>query len=424
MGILARLETARNGRPTPGSPPVRQTQDKQVLREDLPFHQDRIPAVTQQVYDTVIIGGGVVGLATAYCLAEAGIGPLLIVERGDVAGEASAANNGGVWPEFEGLELSPDFRRLGKVSRDLFLEWSQQDGMDFEFRENGVLVPAFTEEELHELKNSIDACVDEPLEHAMVAPADIRKIEPVLSHDIIGGAFFDREVHVNPLKVCCSLAGSVRRRGVEIRAQCPVQGADCQGDSVKALHTADGPVHADRFIDCAGPWASYLPGLALELPIQPGRGQGAVTEKAPPLLNTCTFYKVGLFQLVSGNFLLGGTLAYTGFDTAAPPENLEVICGFGAKMFPRLREFSVLRTWARLRPVTPDEMPLVGLIPGYDNLYINAGHFRNGLLLAPVCGRLLADHLASGEETRDLAVFSPTRFPHTSEASEEAAHAG
>lgn len=364
----------------------------------------------QKSYDTVIIGGGVIGLATAYYLAEAGVGPIALLERGDLAGEASSANLGGVWAEFEGLTLGGSFRRLAHASRELYAELSAQPGMEFEFRRNGVIALAFSAEEMDILRAQVRACVDDPPACSILDGRAVRELQPGLSEEITGGLHFPRECHVNPLMVCWSLIRALHRRRVELLPRCEVVGADVASGRLLALRTPSGTVRAGRFVNCAGPWAARLPELALPLPIQPGRGQAIVTERVPWQLHTPVFCGISLIQTAGGNVIAGGTLAFTGYDTTAPWDNFRHICSLAARALPRLQDVLVLRTWARLRPHTPDELPIVGGMPGFENVYMNAGHFRNGLLLAPITARLLADWIARGSLGPGLTDLRPMRF--------------
>ncbi|NLG87478.1 MAG: FAD-binding oxidoreductase, partial [Firmicutes bacterium] len=206
--------------------------------------------------------------------------------------------------------------------------------------------------------------------------------------------------------------------------------------SIEKLVVPGGCVYAQSYILCTGVFtSSLLAPLGLELPLRPRRGQLVVTEPAPPLIQhifLCARYiaakyhpellasaeddalrlgvGLALEQTAAGTLLVGSTREFVDWDTSTTLEGIRTVLRHGARILPVLDKLHIIRTFAGLRPYTPDGLPYLGRLPGVDNLYIAAGHEGDGIALAPITGKLMAELITSGTTSIPLSEFAPDRF--------------
>ena len=194
---------------------------------------------------------------------------------------------------------------------------------------------------------------------------------------------------------------------VALREQCEVTGFELAGGRVAAVHTPAGSVSAGHVIVCGGAWASgLLEQVGIRLPVRPVKGQ-MILFKAPPGLVRRVVLMDGRYVIprADGRVLAGSTLEETGFDRSISREARESLWQSAIRIIPALADCEVEHHWAGLRPGSPDGVPFIGAVPGVDNLSVNAGHYRNGLVLAPASTRLLVDQLLGREPILDPAPY-------------------
>jgi glycine oxidase len=333
----------------------------------------------------VIIGGGVIGCAIAERLSRDSRHRVLLLERDALGAHASSAAAGILSPHGEADMTSFD---LAHRSFALFPETVrrvERSGIVVEFRAQESLVPAFTGEEERQLRRASDRWLD---------AAQTRAEEPALNLRVRGAALF-AEAQVTPTRLVRAFAHTAAAQGAEIREGAPVGGIAVQAGCVQGVQTADGLVKADLVVLAAGPWSAALAGpLGVALNVRPSRGQLVLLRPRPGLLRRMLLWRGSyLVPKPDGAVVAGSTEEDVGFDDRPTVEGVIRLLEFATSAVPQLRSAVVERTWAALRPATPDRRPIIGAVPGVPNLLIATGHNRNGILLAPITAEVVAERL-------------------------------
>ena len=360
--------------------------------------------------DFVVIGGGVIGMMTTLQLADAGHSVTLL-ERGECGREASWAGGGIVSPLYP-WRYRASISRLSTWSEGFYPELSlrlmEETGIDPEYRQRGLLYLRVDDEAdamawAREVGKPLER-VDADFVYAKepdVAPG----VEDALWMPTLGSLR-------NPRLVRALRKRLASMTKVRIHEGCEVTGFRRQGRRIAAVETTSGTVPGDQVIVCGGAWAAgLLEQVGVRLPIRPVKGQ-MILFKAPPGRVRRVVLMDGRYVIprADGRVLAGSTLEETGFDKSLTHEARESLWESAVKIIPTLAECEVEHHWAGLRPGSPDGVPFIGRVPGVDNLYVNAGHYRNGLVLAPAATRLLVDQLLGREPIVDPAPYLPARL--------------
>ncbi|HKF20551.1 MAG TPA: glycine oxidase ThiO [Candidatus Angelobacter sp.] len=338
--------------------------------------------------DVIVAGAGIIGVSVAIELRLRGA-EVAVLERGEPGREASSAAAGML--AFADPETPSLLRPLAATSAQLFPEYvadlEESSAMHVDFRQQGAIAllpgdPA-------------------PPEYRKLSPKEVRQLEPALETGELE-SFFVAEGSVDPVLLMQAALRSSVRRGVEIRSHCTVQQIDRKGTQLE-IRTNSATLTATTVIDCRGAWSGP--------PVRPRKGQSIYLqpERAGLLEHIVVSPEVYLVPRSSGKILAGATVEDVGYDKTVEPEIVRRLHAAAGRLLPQLASAAVIESWAGLRPGSPDDLPLLGATatPG---LFLATGHFRNGILLAPVSARIIAD-LATGKPTTpDISVFSPLRF--------------
>jgi glycine/D-amino acid oxidase-like deaminating enzyme len=398
--------------------------------------------------DVLIVGGGVVGAATSYFLARAGV-VNVVVEQHTPAWGASGRNPGYVWTHTRAEGVQMDLAKAGRALYDELVE--ELD--DFEFRASGGMIYFF--EDSHELfPRFVEGRRRAGLPMELLDAADARERCPVLPDDVAGATFNPLDAHVEPTKLTQALMAGARRLGAELESSA-VEALIVDGDRCVGVKTSGGELRAQTVVIAAGSWSpNLLRPLGLSLPIVPMRLQMALTEpieqRFEPLLYGPTAVKqyaltkdlagydeeeflhpletifpgLAMLELVAqrpdGRVLLGCPMDFVGMQDQPTVGGLALTCGIIGDHIPVLRDVAIERTWAGLLPQTPDALPVLGPVEGLDGLVLATGHVF-GMAAGPISGKLIAQRLVGGTPDLDL---SPFRFerPEIAEAVEDFGH--
>jgi glycine oxidase len=354
--------------------------------------------------DVLILGGGVIGLTTAYFLAREGV-QVEVVDKGDFGQEASWAG-AGILPPGNPLHARTPFDQLRAHSAALFPTFSaelrERTGIDNGYMRCGGLefIAAAGEGTEQEWQ-------DEGIAYETLDERALARLEPALAPRL-GPAHYlpDMAQLRNPRHVRALVAGS-HSFGARLRPGCPVHGFERHGDRIRAARTVEGPLLAGRYVLAAGAWTDALLELVGWQPgIHPVRGQIALLNTGAPLFRRILLQ--GARYLVprpDGRVLVGSTEEEAGFDKRTTAAAIADLLTLATGLVPALADAHLEHCWAGLRPGSPDGLPFLGAVPGLENLFVAAGHFRSGLQLSPATGLVLKELLLGQPLTVPLEPF-------------------
>jgi len=362
------------------------------------------------------VGGGIIGCSIAFFLAKNGVRPL-ILERGPVGGEASSGAAGMLTAQAHADEPGP-LLDLKLASRALYeglaVELLERTGIDIEYRTLGHVVPALTDQESEVLAGRIEWQVAHGLRAEKLDARAAREMEPGLAPDVRGAGWFPEDHHVNNTAVTQAFASATMRLGGEIRTECAVIDLAREGERVMGVRTTGEIISTGTVILCAGAWMQQFERAAgIPLPIVPAKGQMVVARLEPPALRHVV-YGTGGYAIPrpSGEHIIGSTVEFVGYDKRVTVEGVTGILQGITRLVPALHEAAMVTSWACLRPAAPDGLPLLGPVPGRPGLVVATGHFRNGILLAPITGKIIAEFITTGKSSVSMQPFRPDRaFP-------------
>lgn len=357
--------------------------------------------------DVLIVGGGVMGLMTARELARSGC-RVTLLERGEPGREASWAGGGIVSPLYP-WRYSPAVTALARHAKReypaLVEALLNETGIDAELVRCGMLML-----DAHDTR---DALAWAEREDEVVQRHDhdaMRYKWPWLSPVWHEGLLMPGIAHVRNPRLLHALKASLPLLGVRVESGAEVVGMQLQDTRVVSVMTDDGrQFSGDQVVICGGAWSSGLLhrlGVQMTVPVRPVRGQMLLYRLAPGTL-PCMVMANGRYLIPrrDGHVLCGSTLEETGFDNSTTEEARVSLMQSATQLLPQLEGVEPVAHWAGLRPGSPNGIPFIGRIPERDNLWINAGHFRNGLVLAPASARLLADLLLQREPMLDPSPY-------------------
>jgi glycine oxidase len=356
----------------------------------------------------VVAGGGVIGAAISYYLQTSGASVVLL-ERGQIGGEASGASAGMLIAPIEDAE-NRAFNNLRRASLamypDLLAAIQARSGIDVEYKQPGMLRTARSPETAGALRRMAKR-------HPGLQWVDgraLRQAEPSLSPRVIGAAYSPSDADLNPALLTRALAAAAARAGADVREQTMVTGFNGKGPRLAGVSTSVGDVTADAVVLAAGAWTAPLSlRLKAGLATPPMRGQ-MLAYRSDAIRHAVWGEDGYLVPKPGGIVFAGATIENVGFRKSTTARALSALRRMAAGLVPDLADAEIARSWAGLRPGSPDGMPIVGRLPGKDNAFVATGHFRNGILLAPITGKLMCDLLLSGRADRRLRPLSPKRF--------------
>ncbi len=368
--------------------------------------------------DVLIIGGGIIGCAIAWRLAEGRL-KVTVVDRGEPGAEASSAAAGMLAPQ--GETVTPDaFFEFGRASRDLYPEFVREvetaSRMKVGYRREGTLLVAASDEEERELDAVYNGQTKAGLALERLSPQACHARVSGLAPEIRSGLFVAGDHWLDNEKLAAALVKAAHRAGVKFRTRAAVRRFEIKSGRVASVQLAPASkagtkkLSAGIFVLAAGSWSSGLAESAgLRLPMSPCRGQMIEFEAPKPPGHVV---RSGLHYLVPrdrGRVLAGTTAEYVGFDKAVTAQGLDSIISGVARIVPFLKQYRFRRAWCGLRPDTADHRPILGF-GDITNLVFSTGHFRNGILLAPITAQVIEELILSGSTGHPIEEYRPGRF--------------
>lgn len=352
-----------------------------------------------KAWDVIIVGGGIIGLSLSVALRKRGAA-VLVVERGEPGREASHAA-AGMLADCT-LETPVVLQPLAAASARMYPEFvhelEDESGMHVDLRDQGTLLfpspehaheqPSFTAESL--------------------PPAPLPEMEPALA-DTTRTAFYLKERSVDPRALTAAALKAAKHRGVDIASGTNVTGLMLADDRAIGVASDKTNYSAAAVVNCAGAWAGLVG--PHKFPTRPVKGQmlAVACGRRDVVRHVLRAPEVYVVPRSDGRILIGSTLEDAGFDKRTVPATIQRLHEAAMDLIPALREGRILEAWAGLRPGTADDLPILGATatPGY---FVAAGHYRDGILLAPVTAQVMAEVVTGGKPGMDLSAFSPLRF--------------
>ncbi len=350
-------------------------------------------------WDVIVAGGGIIGLSLSMALRRSGA-RVLIVERGEPGREASSAAGGMLVDS--SLETHAALQSLATASARLYPEFVREieteSGMKVDLRDQGTIIFP-PPEQVHQHAD---------LTTTALLSARLAELEPSLAEDS-RVAFQLKERSVDPQALAAAAVKAAKHQGVDFSSGDPAISVNLSNGSVTGLRTTKTTFLAAKVINCAGAWAGQI--APYKFPTRPVKGQ-MLSLAAPSralLRHVVRAPEVYLIPRSDGRIVVGTTVEQVGFDKRTDVPTIQRLYRAAVKMIPALRDAKILKDWAGLRPGTPDDLPILGATatPGY---YVATGHFRDGILLAPITAQIMADVVAGNPCHQDLSPFSAERF--------------
>jgi len=410
--------------------------------------------------DVLVIGGGAIGICSAYYLAEKGL-KVSVVEKGEIASGCSGANAGLIVPSHciplaspgvlrQGLKsmLNPEsafyiktrfdpalFRWLWKfrkacrlqqmhkgirvlhdlnyASLELFDHLIEGESLSCNYKQDGWLLAYRSDKGYQEALEEARLLQSYDIELKIMNTDEVLEMEPTLIKEISGGIYFPEDAHLAPTKFVQALAERLRERGVTIYEQTEVVEFETSHDRVTTVRTNRGDFQPEQVVLAAGAWSPGLvQALDLKLPVQPAKGY-SISIKRPESCPAIPLYlsedKVAVTPLEDA-LRFAGTLELVGMDFNVNRRRLNTIMHATKDYLRQIEDLDIIEIRPGLRPCTPDGLPIIDRFPGYENLIIATGHGMLGISLAPITGKLISQLTCEQAPSIDLSPLQVTRF--------------
>jgi sarcosine oxidase subunit beta len=393
--------------------------------------------------DVVVIGGGVVGTAVAYFLARKNI-DVILVEKGAITAGTSGRGEGDVLV----CDKTPGFdSRLTRLSQNLFPEIANQLDYDIGWTQKGSLLAIENEAEMEAAKTLCSQLAAEGLPVRILDKYEVHEDEPYLAPDIVGGMETDCDGSLNPMALAYGLVNGLKKLGAKVLTHRAVTGIGLDANGcVERVVTEGEEILSKRVVNAAGVWAAEIGKLVgLDIPIKPRQGHLLVAERTFPVARrkvmefgymmakfdsqdyvrqvTPEMKKYGVALVFepteAQNFLIGSSRRFTGMDTTCHIDVLHAMAQRAIRFFPVIKDIKVIRSYAGLRPFTPDHLPIISEteVPGF---YVAAGHEGDGIGLSLITGKLIAQMICDEAPEISIETLKLSRFKDsTTDVSQE-----
>ncbi len=363
----------------------------------------------------VIIGGGIVGCATAYELARVGMEEVVLVEKDYLTAGSTGRCGAGVRQQW-GLEMNV---RLSRHSCRM-LE-TLEEYLDYphsvEFKQGGYLILAFSEKLMEQFRKNVTLQNRLGTPSRLVSPGEAREIVPHLTaENLVGATFCPEDGHANPFHTTMAYARAARRLGVDIRTHTRATAISLRGDRVVGVHTDRGFISTEIVFNAAGPYSARVAEMVgVQIPVYSERHQILVTEPVEPFQTPMVIsFEYGMYcqQTPHGSFVmgLGDPSEPRGINMQATWEFAEEVAHKALGMMPALGGLRVVRQWSGPYNITPDAQPILGGVPGLDGYFMAVGFSGHGFMVAPMTARLMAQMILGEPMDMDVSMLHLERF--------------
>lgn len=366
----------------------------------------------------VVVGAGVIGCAIAWRLGQAGM-RVVVVERGRVGGEASGAAAGMLAPLVE-TEREDDFFNLTRDSLAMYADFARElkasSGVDIEYRAEGTLYLAFTEEDEEELDRRWRRQHEIGLKVNRLNAERAFELESLINPALRFALKYPGDHQVDNRRLMTALHAAARNVGVEFWTHTEARELLIESvagrNRIIGLMTARGEIQAPTVVIAAGSWSSLLGcDESRQFEVEPVRGQMVAIEMPSPAVCHVIYSRRGyLVPRLSGYLIAGSTSEHAGYDKRVTAGGVASIIERAIEIMPGVADQAITETWSGLRPHAQDDLPILGADPRVEGLIYATGHYRNGILLAPVTAQAISELIIKGAAAINLAPFSVSRF--------------
>lgn len=385
--------------------------------------------MSKKSYEVAVIGGGIVGSAVAYYIAESGLDCILI-EKDDIASGTSSKCDGNVTI----VDKDPGFdSQMSLVSQELLTDLHGKLEIPFEYRAHGSILVCDNDDEMQAATDWVKTQNEQGLKFNVLDQKDIRNESPYFAEDIPGGLECETDSLINPYLFCYSLIDKAKRNfGLAVKTHAAVTNIRREAAGDFTIETVNGEVRAQKIVNAAGVWAPFIGKMVgLEIPIVPRKGHIIVGSREKPVMmrNMMEFgYLMNKFEreriadertathgvatvlepTESQNFLLGSSRQFVGYDSSIDIQVVETIARRALRFFPKMHDFKIIRSYTGFRPFTEDHLPIVSSVEEVPGFYIAAGHEGDGISLATGTGKLMEEIINEKSET--IIPTAPLRY--------------
>lgn len=375
--------------------------------------------------DAIVVGGGLVGALAARELADAGHDVTLLERRPGLGEEATTAAAGMLSPQMEAAEdllVEVPERGAGEALLELCLaaragypgfveDLEAETGLDVGYRTDGTLVLALTPVEAGRLRRSAEAQRARGLAAEILDAAEVRRLEPGVTDAVAAGLHLPDDHQVDPVTLMRAVEAALSARPrVRVETGAAARALVSADGRVTGVETDGGRLSAPWVVLAAGAWSGGIAGLPRPLPVRPVKGQMAAVRLSRPTLRL-TVGGRGAYCVprADGRVAIGATVEERGFDASVSRVELDALVAAAAEILPELSGAEIVSRWAGLRPGTPDSLPVLGPDPELAGLVYATGHYRNGILLAPLTAACVAALVGGRPAPHDLGTFAADR---------------
>jgi glycine oxidase len=369
----------------------------------------------QPTVDVAIVGGGVIGCAIAYYLSKSGA-DVALFERNEIGAQASSAATGLLAPlgPLSGPGPLADLL-LGSFALfpSLVAELEDASGMQLEYQQTGALRIVRNPKHVSRLCKRIHSWQPLGLKMYWLTTDEAHQLEPSLSPDISAAIYVPQESQISAVQVVKSFSLAAIHQGTTVYSHSTIAGIQRQNARVTGVYTSQGErIACNHLVIANGAWAAHCSEwLQVNIPIIPQRGQALSLHQPSTPLHHIIFGEAAYLTPKMGHMIVvGATKEEVGFDTNTTPEGLSWLLRSASKLSPALESCALEHIWAGLRPRTPDNQPILGPVPGWENVTLAVGHGSTGIMLSPITGQTIAELILTGQTPQILLPFSLTRF--------------